>query len=404
VTQVPPHLDADPDVRMAALAELRRQCPVAPPLAEGRPWTAVSHEAVETVFREIETFGGSAGSTGLDEDDTSIAGILEPRHGQIRRIINAVVAFHKSQAIEPFLQDLSRRVVGEYAAASADAGPGGVDVMPMVVDPIPPNAMARLLGFPAEDAARYYAWADQVGAAFASAAAEGRSISMAEAVPEFTRYVDDRIAERLATPEAEWPQDALTRFLTTEVDGLRLSSRAIRVQILFMIGAGSETTRNLIGSALYRLARDPDLYERMRADRSVIETIIEETLRIDPPAQFLVRRCLADTSLTGQELHEGEHVMISLSAANWDDAVFPAPDHFDVERDSLRQHLAFGSGPHICPGASLARLEARSLLNAVADRFDRIELGAGYSFDHAAHGMLHGPHTLRLVVHDAADA
>jgi cytochrome P450 len=84
--------------------------------------------------------------------------------------------------------------------------------------------------------------------------------------------------------------------------------------------------------------------------------------------------------------------------------VFPAPDHFDVERDSLRQHLAFGSGPHICPGASLARLEARSLLNAVADRFDRIELGAGYSFDHAAHGMLHGPHTLRLVVHDAADA
>ncbi len=154
MSEVPAHLDADPAVRMRALVALRQQCPVVPPAAEGRPWTAVSHEAVETVFREIYTFGGSAGSTGLDEDDTSIAGILEPRHGQIRRIINAVVAFHKSQQIEPFLIDLSKRLVGKYAAASADAGPEGIDVMPIAVDPVPPNAMARLVGFPTEDAAR----------------------------------------------------------------------------------------------------------------------------------------------------------------------------------------------------------------------------------------------------------
>jgi cytochrome P450 len=273
--------------------------------------------------------------------------------------------------------------------------------MPIVVEPVPPNAMARLVGFPTEDAARYYAWADQVGAAFAAAAAESRSISMAEAVPEFTQYVDDRIAERLAMPEPDWPQDALTRFLTTEIEGVRLSPRAIRVQILFMIGAGSETTRNLIGSALYRLALAPDLYAGVRADRSLIDGVIEETLRIDAPAQFLVRRCLADTALVGQELHVGEHVMISLSSANWDEMVFPVPDLFDIERDTVRQHVAFGAGPHICPGASLARLEARSLLNAFADRFDSLELGAGYSFDHAAHGMLHGPHTLRLVVREA---
>jgi cytochrome P450 len=205
-------------------------------------------------------------------------------------------------------------------------------------------------------------------------------------------------------PESDWPQDALTRFLSTEIEGVRLSSRAIRVQILFMIGAGSETTRNLIGSALYRLALDPELYANVRADRFLIEGVIEETLRIDAPAQFLVRRCLADTELTGQPLHVDEHVMISLSAANWDDTVFPAPGSFDIERETVRQHVAFGSGPHICPGAPLARLEARSLLNAFADRFARVELGAGYAFDHAAHGMLHGPHTLRLVVHDAPDS
>lgn len=400
MTQVPPHLDADPVVRMAALAEMRHRCPVVPPAAEGAPWVAVSHDAVETVFREIDTYGGSAGSTGLDEEDTAIAGILEPKHGQIRRIINAVVAFHKSQQIEPFLQDLSVRLVDDLAAAAA-AGDAGIDVMPIVVDPIPPNAMARLVGFPAEDAARYYAWADATGAAFAAAAAEGRSISMADAVPEFTQYVDDQIALRLAMPEAEWPQDALTRFLTTEVDGVRLSMRSIRVNILFMIGAGSETTRNLIGSSLYRLASNPDLYTRVRADRSLIDNVIEETLRIDPPAQFLVRRCLADTTLAGEHLDEGEHVMISLASANWDEEVFPEPERFDLSRATVRDHVAFGSGPHICPGASLARLEARSLLNAFADRFEHVELAAGYEFDHLAHGMLHGPRTLQLVVREA---
>lgn len=398
---VPPHLDPDPAVRMPALAALRAQCPVVAPAVEGAAFLAVSHEAVATVLREVHAFGGSAGSTGLDEDDTSIAGILEPRHGQIRRIINAVVAFHKSQQIEPFLVELSTRLVDELADAAAQAGPSGADVMPIAVDPIPPNAMARLLGFPQEDAARYYAWADQVGAAFAAAAADGRTISMAEAVPEFTEYVDARIAERLAQPEVEWPPDALTRFLTTEIDGVQLTPRAIRVQILFMIGAGSETTRNLIGSTLYRLARDPELYARLRADRTLVDAVIEETLRIDPPAQFLVRRCLANTPVAGQPLHAGQHVMISLSAANWDDAVFPQPDVFDITRETAREHLAFGTGPHICPGASLARLEARTLLNAFADRFASVALGEGYEFDHLANGMLHGPHTLRLVVEGA---
>jgi cytochrome P450 len=396
-----PHLDPDPQVRMSALAEMRARCPVVPPVAPGAPWTAVSHRAVASVFQEIDAFGGSAGSTGIDEEDMSIAAILEPRHGQIRRIMNAVVAFHKSQQIEPYLVELSTHLVDEFAAASLDAGPEGLDVMPIVVDPVPPSAMARLVGFPAEDAKRYYGWADQVGAAFAAAATEGRPISMAEAVPEFTRYVDDRIAERLAMPEAEWPQDALTRFLVTEVDGLRLSPRSIRAQILFTIGAGSETTRNLIGSALYRLASDTELYEQVRRDRTRIEQVIEEALRIDAPAQFLVRRCLSDTQLAGQALHEGESVMISLSSANWDPAVFPEPERFEIGRPTLRDHLAFGTGPHICPGASLARLEARTLLNAFVDRFERISLGAGYEFDHLGTGMLHGPHTLRLVVTDA---
>jgi cytochrome P450 len=390
-------LDADPDVRMAALARMRSRCPVVPPATDHSPWVAVSHDAVGTVLREVDTFGGSVGSKGLDEEDMAIAAILEPRHGQIRRVINTVVAFHRSQQIEPYLDDLCRRLVARFGTEVNDAGPEGVDIMPIAVDPVPPSAMARLMGFPERDALQYYGWADEATAAFTVALAEGHSMSMADPVPEFTKYVEDRIAERQAMPADEWPEDALTRFLTTEIDGVRLTPRSIRVQILFMISAGSDTTRNLIGSSLYRLAMDAELYARVRADRSLIDAVIEETLRIDPPAQFLVRRCLAETNLEGTDLDEGDQVMISLSSANWDEAVFPEPSTFDLERATVREHFAFGSGPHICPGASLARLEARTFLHAFLDRFATVALGEGYRFDHQGLGMVHGPHKLQLV-------
>ena len=95
-------LDPNPELRYAAFDRMRSVCPVHD-LGGGR-FMAVSHHAVETGLRSIEQFGGSAGQLGLPEEDTTIAGILEPRHGQIRRIINAVVAFHRSQQIEPYLR------------------------------------------------------------------------------------------------------------------------------------------------------------------------------------------------------------------------------------------------------------------------------------------------------------
>ena len=198
------------------------------------------------------------------------------------------------------------------------------------------------------------------------------------------------------------PRTRCTRFLSTEVDGERLTPRAIRVQILFMIGAGSETTRNLMGSMLYRFARDPELYARLRADRALVDPVIEESLRMDPPAQFLMRRCLHDADVAGTPITTDDSVMISLSGANWDDAVFPQPERFDPSRPDLRNHLAFGAGPHVCPGAPLARLETRSVLNAFLDRFESIELGEAYEFDFLHQAMLHGPESLRLVFREAS--
>ena len=275
--------------------------------------------------------------------------------------------------------------------------------MPLFVEPLPPAAMARLLGFPEADSKRYFAWGAQLGEAFGRAAAEGRSISMAEGCPEAAQYVGERIAERLALPESEYPNDALTRFLTTEVEGQRLSARAVTTQVIFAIGAGSDTTRNVLGSLLYRLACDPAVYARLRADRTLQEAAIEEALRLDPPAQFLVRECLVDTfELGGVALQRADVVMLSIGAANRDDAVFPSPDTFDPTRENVRDHLGFGTGPHICPGGALARLELRLALNAWCDAVQSFELAPGFAWTPPRTPMLHGPATLSVILTPAS--
>jgi cytochrome P450 len=391
-------LDPDPDVRYPAMEALRASCPVQT-LAPGR-FLVLSHDAVESSLRGIDNFGGSAGQEGLPEEDTTIAAILEPRHGQIRRIINSVVALHRSQQIEPYLREfLATRMQDVITQAQTGAT---VEVMRAFVDPLPPAAMARLMGFPEEDLTSFRAMGRGAAAEFGRAAAEGRSLSLREASPDMAAYVDAQIAARMKQPPDEWPNDALSRFLNTEVDGERLSHRAIATQIMFAIGAGSDTTRHTLGSLLYQLALDDHLYQRLRGDRSLIEPIIEETLRHDPPAQFLVRQCLSEgVELDGVPVGAGEWVLLSIGSANRDGDVFPDPNGFDPDRPNLKGHVAFGSGPHVCPGSALARLELRLALSCWCDAVETFQLAPGFKWEPLETGMLHGPKHLNLLISPA---
>ena len=172
---------------------------------------------------------------------------------------------------------------------------------------------------------------------------------------------------------------------------------------MFSIGAGAETTRNTLSSILYRLAEDPELYAALRADRSLIDAVVEEGLRLDSPAQFLVRRCLVpEWDLDGSVLKEGESLMVSIGSANRDATVFAEPDRFDPRRPNLPRHLAFGTGPHICPGSTLARLELRIALDVWCDGVERFRLADRFRWVPLNTGMLHGTAELRLVVTPAA--
>ena len=397
--ELPTPFDSDIDRRAAAYRRLRAEGPVVPmPGLEGA-LAAVSYDAVYNGLATVDDFGGSAGQDDVPDIDKNIAAMVEPRHGKVRRIMNSVVAFHKSQQIEPYLQDLVTRLMDEMMAEAAVNGDEGVDVVRRLAAPIPPAAMSRLFGFPESDAKEYETWSRLGGERYEKALAKGESIKMADLNPEQRTYIDGKLQERLELPREEWPEDAITRFLTTEVDGETLDPRNIRAQIMFMIGAGSDTTKNVIGNLIYRLGLDQEAYAALREDPELVDVAIEESLRMDAPAQFMVRNCRQDTELVGEPVEQGTKVLMCIGSGNHDTSKFDDPDTFRLDRAS-REHLSFGSGPHICPGATLARLEVRTLMREFTKRIASFRL-VDEHYDSLPLGMLQGQKSLRIVVEPA---
>ena len=343
------------DHRYEAMAAVRADEKVVPTPAG---WYVATGAGVLTGLREVEKFVGSFVDTAsLPEDLVPISAIPEPRHGRIRRVINSVVATHRMAAIEDFASGLARDLVGR--AVTAAGRDGSVDLVEVVVDPFPSAVIAQALGVPLEDHDRFRRWSDELLVA-QQEASSGPAI--VDQHPEFTTYIRDAIARR--KDMAEPPDDIITRLLRTDVDGEFLSDAAVCTQTMFLIIAGNETTRNLIANLLHTLASSPELYGRLRADDSLINVAIEESLRHDSPVQVLGRAVLQDTEIEGHALACGDRVVFGIASANRDELVYECPEEFRMDRPKPRDHVAFGAGPHICPGASLARLEARLLLRA----------------------------------------
>lgn len=141
--------------------------------------------------------------------------------------------------------------------------------------------------------------------------------------------------------------------------------------------AGNETTTNLMGIMLLRLATDPELYDRLREDRSLIPGAVEEAMRWGNPVQWLGRRLVAPFEVDGVTIPARARVVLFLAGANRDPVRFAEPDRFDLERGGSG-HVGFGSGVHTCLGANLSRLEVRVALNLVFDRLKRLELVGEY--------------------------
>jgi len=189
----------------------------------------------------------------------------------------------------------------------------------------------------------------------------------------FNTYVEDR----RRSPR----DDVLTELATaTFPDGSTPAVQDVVRIATFLFAAGQETTARVLATIVKMLADHPELQEQVRADRSLIPALVEESLRLESPVKADFRLALKTTELGGVPIPAGTCVMLMNGAANRDPSHFEEPDEMRLDRYNLREHMAFGRGVHSCPGGPLARVEAHVSLERILDRMGDIRI------DESVHG------------------
>jgi cytochrome P450 len=245
-------------------------------------------------------------------------------------------------------------------------GTGETEMVGAYTVPLPVQVIARLMGIPGSEYQTFKRWSD----AFMSdhgMTPEERQSSVMEMIGYFGRMAMER--------RAQGAEDLITALVQAEIEGEQLSEAEIIGFCILLLIAGNETTTNLISNMLHLLMERPYLWDALRADRSLIEPFIEESLRYESPVQFLQRRPTRDVEFGGAHIKAGCEVLIGFGAANRDPDAFEEPEEFRLDR-GLSDHVAFGTGIHYCLGAPLARLEATITLNALLDRYTAIKPGS----------------------------
>jgi cytochrome P450 len=312
------------------------------------------------------------------------------RHTRRRRLLTTALHPRLIAGMEPYIRDLSRRLLQPMIER------GGGDLVTEFAQPLPGMVIAHLFGLPEDDYPRFKAWGVEVLAGtYSTLNRTARGEGLHGAHPDFSAYIDGLIDERRVNPRA----DLITRMTEPDEEGDVMTGTEIRVTLFHLLVAGHETTTNLIGNLLEHLMATPRDMARIRADCSLLPAAVEESLRRDPPVVMLPKTCVHALEKDGAVVEEGERVVLSIAAANRDNRIYPEPDVFNLDRGRPAAHNAFGGGAHFCPGAPLARLEARLALEVLFDRVAALSLAKSYQRRKVqvfwANGPAHLPVTLR---------
>jgi cytochrome P450 len=189
----------------------------------------------------------------------------------------------------------------------------------------------------------------------------------------------------------------LSDIANARIDGEELTDDEQLGMLQQFLVAGNETTTNLIANIVRRLAEEPELQERVRANPEQVDGLVEEMLRMEAPVGGLFRRAKVDVEIAGTAVPAGDHLWLLFASANRDECKFESADTVDPLRANAKDHLAFGNGEHFCPGAGLARAEARIATEMLLAAVRNIRLASDNEFRYGDSFVLRGLTSLRIV-------
>jgi cytochrome P450 len=390
------------DYRDRAFAVLRRERPVAfhaepevPGLGRGPGfWSVTRHADVMEVSRNGQLFSsGRGGVNMIDQPDFfaelfgSMIAMDDPRHARLRRIVSS-----------GFTPNRLRNLLGEVERAAVEIvdgvrDRGSCDFVTDIAAMLPLKIICDMMGIPESE---YRFVFDRTNVILGATDPEYVS-DLTLAIPMILQAGQElaALAEDLAGVREKQPADDLTSVLVhAEIDGERLTKSEIGSFFVLLTAAGNETTRNAISHGMKALADHPDQRRRWMNDfENLAPTAVEEIVRWATPVIHFRRTATADTTIGGQPIREGEKVIMWYCSANRDEAVFDAPDRFDIGR-TPNDHVGYGGpGPHFCLGAQLARREITVMFRELFRRLPDIEVTGepAYLSSNFINGIKHLP-------------
>lgn len=282
-----------------------------------------------------------------------------PEHTRLRRMVMPELGASAVKAYRPMVVELVDALLDEL-----DAAPRPVDLVPAFAFPIPALTIARILGVPDSDAEAFQAQT------LALTTCDLGKADGAEAFATLWGYLEELVRAKEAEPTDDLIGRLVRRYWATG----ELDHDDLVAMVFLVLVAGHETTANQITLSVLTLMRHPDQVTSMLERPDRVDLVIDELLRYwSIPQDNQVRVAIRETELGGVTIEPGQGVVFAISAANHDEAVFSDAASFAPDRDA-RGHLAFGHGPHYCPGASLAKLEMAVALPALFRRFPALRL------------------------------
>ncbi len=346
---------------------------------------AVSNRAVRTLFRD-RRFGREVPPELAEQGPAHLApwlaieahSLLEaepPRHTRLRSLVMRAFTSRAISALQPSIEDLCHGLIKEFPRNT-------FDLLEAYCTQVPVVTICRLLGVPEAMAPDLLRWSHDMVAMYQANRTQDTEDTAAKSSREFTEFLKEYIELRRNDPR----DDLITRLISAEEEGQKLSLDELVATCILLLNAGHEATVHSLGNGVKTLLQTRTAPDALAPDG--LDATIEEILRYDPPLHMFTRYAYEDVDLFGHSFKRGHQVALLLGAANRDPAVWAEPNTFQPSRP-IEVNTSFGGGIHFCVGAPLARLEMRIALPILFESCPNLQLAAPphYSDSYHFHGL-----------------
>ncbi len=304
-----------------------------------------------------------------------------PHHKRLRGAVSSAFSQIRISKLEHRIEGVANELLNKVIEK------GEMDMIKDFAYPLPATVIAELLGIPTQDQDLFKRWADQllriIGSIFTKDVSPDEILHYHNEMDTYFAAIIDEKRKKpgddlLGHLVAMMRTDTSAAAQSNVGDDTRLTEQEVTGFGFFLLQTGHITTVNLIGNTILSLLENPQEFEKVQKDKTLIPQVIEETLRYRSPVQIPGSRfATKDLEINGQKIRKGDMIMTFIGSANRDEAVFKDPDKFDITRPNSKEHMAFGTGVHVCLGANLAVLEGKVALKVILKRLDDLELAVG---------------------------